>query len=503
MPDIVKQAAAVNTSTVEQASPVSKKGNGKDHTARSSGSKGPILEPRNPRQWARELLKANTAKDGARLIHLYKGQLNVYRDSRYIPLDARHGQEAKIGWDFLDGARKQTDDGLEPFKPSEHNVKELLSALKSLCLLDSKLDPPFWIGDAHDKPPPNECLAVANGILHISKESVTLIPPTPLYFNLNVSEVRYDPEAKCERWEKFIDEIYPDDKESARTAQEWSGYCLTPDTRQQKVLVLVGESRSGKGTQARILKALIGKENTASLTVQSIKNDFGLQTLIGKQLATLPDAKFDSRDPFTVAERILSISGEDDIPINRKYLPQWDGRLPIKLMILSNEAPSIRDNSAVVVSRFIVIDLKESFLGREELNLEKTLMAELPGILNWAIEGHKRLNTRGRFLQPESARDRIREMEGLASPIVSFVYDRCELREDYEVRFDNLYGRYRTWCEGWGYRPVSGNMFASRLRAVCPGLDRQRRSVGKKRVWRYTGIRLAEDVDDDPTNTGK
>ena len=62
----------------------------------------------------------------------------------------------------------------------------------------------------------------------------------------------------------FLASLWPSDGESISTLQEWFGYCLLPDTRQQKIALLVGPKRSGKGTVARILKKLVGQANTCA-----------------------------------------------------------------------------------------------------------------------------------------------------------------------------------------------------------------------------------------------
>ena len=58
--------------------------------------------------------------------------------------------------------------------------------------------------------------------------------------------------------------------------QEWFGYLLTPDTRQQKILMMVGPKRSGRGTIARVLKAMVGADNVVNPTLNTLARPFGL-----------------------------------------------------------------------------------------------------------------------------------------------------------------------------------------------------------------------------------
>lgn len=86
------------------------------------------------------------------------------------------------------------------------------------------------------------------------------------------------------------------------------------------MLLLVGPRRSGKGTIGRILTGLIGAANVVGPTTSSLAGPFGLQPLIGKSLAIVSDARFAGEHVGTVVERLLCISGEDRLTIDRKFL---------------------------------------------------------------------------------------------------------------------------------------------------------------------------------------
>lgn len=472
----------------------SRKGNGRDQAARQGKRSGLILEPQDPRQWASELVRSRfTNANRERLIHRNRGRLYVYEGSHYAPLDK--DAERGLCSGFLGNARMQCKGGYEPFKPTKHDIEELVDALKAICLLDSSLDPPFWIGDCHGLPPAGECLVVANGILHIP--TGRLIPQTPRLFTLSASDVLYDPEAKCPDWDRFRQEVFEEDGEAEALVQEFTGYNLTSDVSFEKILVIIGPKRAGKGTIARVNEALLGESGVTATTIAGLRESFGLQGLIGKTLTIISDARFGDRNSDAVAERLLSISGRDKVPINQKYRDVWVGRLKTKFMILSNEMPRIKDSSGVIVSRFLVIELTQTFYGREDRHLfEGKLILELSGILNWAIEGYKRLYARDRFEQPKSASDTISHMEELASPIMAFVRECCILEEGPSMTCHKLYERYDRWCDRSGNRRASNKVFGADLKAAYyPEIDRRRLRKDGENTWCYTGIRLAQQDD--------
>ena len=170
--------------------------------------------------------------------------------------------------------------------------------------------------------------------------------------------------------------------------------------------MIVGPKRSGKGTIARVIRALIGPANACGPTLASLSTNFGLWPFLGKSLAIVSDARLSGRtDSQIVVERLLSISGEDALTIDRKNLEPVTGKLPTRIMLLSNELPRLGDSSVPLAGRMLLLRLRESFYGREDHALTDKLLSELPGILNWAIVGWSTLRGRGRFAQPESAAD--------------------------------------------------------------------------------------------------
>src|SRR5262249_29106572 len=139
-------------------------------------------------------------------------------------------------------------------------------------------------------------------------------------------------------WIQFLNSLWENDQESIEALQDWFGYCLTPDTRQQKILGLIGPKRAGKDTIARVLRALVGIENTAGPTLSGLVTNFGLAPLIGKPLAVISDARLSGRtDQAVILERLLAISGEGTLTIDRKHLSPWTGKLPTRIVLISNE----------------------------------------------------------------------------------------------------------------------------------------------------------------------
>jgi hypothetical protein len=231
-------------------------------------------------------------------------------------------------------------------------VSDVLQALASLALLPSDTEEPSWLErrgaeiEAHD---PSEILVCTNGMGHLATLATEgiLEPCTPRFFSRNALDYAFDPQAPPPRfWLEFLEQLWPKDVEAIQALQEFFGYALTGDTRQQKILMLVGPRRSGKGTIARVLRAVVGLHNVCSPTLAGLGTNFGLWPLLGKTLAIISDARLSGRtDAAMVVERLLSISGEDAQTIDRKNLPHVNTKLPVRFVLITSELPKLSDPS--------------------------------------------------------------------------------------------------------------------------------------------------------------
>ena len=199
-------------------------------------------------------------------------------------------------------------------------------------------------------------------------------------------------------------------------------------------MMVVGPRRSGKGTISRVQREVVGPANCVGPTLTGLGTNFGLWPLLGKTLGIISDARLGGRtDSQIVVERLLSISGEDALTIDRKNLEPVTCKLPTRIMIMSNELPRLGDSSGALAGRMLLLRLRETFYRREDPTLTDKLLAELPGILNWAIEGWIRLRLRGRFVQPASATDLLDELHDISSPINEFIRECCVVGAAYRV----------------------------------------------------------------------
>jgi putative DNA primase/helicase len=479
----------------------------KPRQVRAQAAPSGIIEGEDdPHRLARVFAHQFAHPEGSRL-RLWSDQWYEWRNGAYgvVPereLRAQATTSIKREFDRLnqEAVQRWKSRGREGTPPVVQRVTGRLTAdvahaMASELVLPSTTPSPSWLGE--EPPfPAAEVFACRNGLVHLPSWAAgqsCLSSPTPRFFTFNAIDYNFAPDAPAPTaWLNFLLGVWPEDPEAVAALQEFFGYCLLPDTSQQKILLIVGPKRSGKGTIARVLRRLIGESNAVSPTLAGLGMNFGLQPLLGKTVAVISDARLSGRtDAAVVVERLLSISGEDAQTIDRKNLPHVTTKLPIRFVVMTNELPKLNDPSGALVGRLIVERMTRSWYGAEDTGLTDRLFGELPGILLWAMEGWKRLRARGRFLQPASAARLIQDLEDLGSPIGAFVRECCEIEAGHCVLVRDLYDAWKQWCVEKGRKEAGTEQsFGRDLRATLPSLDVRQARVDSVRMREYLGIRL-------------
>jgi phage/plasmid-associated DNA primase len=260
--------------------------------------------------------------------------------------------------------------------------------------------------------------------------------------------------------------------------------------------MIQGIERSGKGTIARILQMLAGPSNCCGPTLNSLTEQFGLWALTDKTLAVIGDARLPKKGTEVITERLLSIIGEDTMQVDRKWQRPWQGKMPSRIVLLSNEIPNWSDSAGVLPTRWIVATTVKSYLGKEDPNLLDRLSSELPGILNWALDGLDRLIKQQRFTLNEATPEVVGAQRERSAPQKGFVEELCVLGEDKWITKDRLREMWTFWNAQHG-RTVTDTResFTTKLLAMVPTVkakDQKKRIEGRLTPI-FRGISLVAD----------
>jgi putative DNA primase/helicase len=172
--------------------------------------------------------------------------------------------------------------------------------------------------------------------------------------------------------------------------------------------------------------------------------------------------------------------------------------LSSRFLILTNELPRFTDALGALASRFVILVLTETFLGRENPRLSDELLEEAPSIFNWALEGLDRLRARGHFQEPTSSVDAMRRLRDLASPVTAFTREVCTIGPQHEIEKDALWAAWKTWSENEGMPKSTKSLLMRDLCAAFPGIRPKRGQREGDRVQMVVGISLQPTMDQTP-----
>jgi P4 family phage/plasmid primase-like protien len=391
------------------------------------------------------------------LLYKQRGDFYNYRDGVYLPIQLEEVRSL-----FLSEMLK---DGLTNFR-TVSRVNDKIACFKSLQGRTFTRE---------QENPDINILNFKNGLLNI--ETYELREHTPSYLSTSQIPISYDRQARSPLWFKFIADITSGDVEQALLLQQIAGYCLTNDTRYAKAFILFGSGANGKSLFTRMVAKLIGREYVSSLNLTTITKQFGLTGLIGKKLNIIDEISGN----YFESNIIKNIISGETMAAEVKFRPEPLEFDPIVKLIFSvNELPKINDTTPGIYRRFIIVPFSRNFLANPDLDLEYKLSTELPGILNWAVEGLKSLRAQGKFSEAQKNLEALNMFKIENSPFLEFLtntYEPTDEREHtmYPVLLSDLYSQYRTYCVESGYKPKSIANFGREIsHTVLPGWSIER-----------------------------
>lgn len=366
------------------------------------------------------------------------------------------------------------------------------SIVDMIRLLKSEASVAISISDLDKRP---YLLPVLNGVIDL--ETGEFLPPDPALLITQTAGVVYDPNAKCPRWLAFLLQIMGGDMNMVTYLRDAIGYTLTSSISEQCLFFAYGFGANGKSTFLNIIRALLGdlgiqaSANTLLDTGSKSGNapSSDLARLIGKRFIAISEV---DDGKFFAEGLIKSFTGGEPIVARPLYRAPIEFTPSGKVWFAGNHKPTIKgtDDGIWRRTRFLHFEVKIAKSDQDPL-LEQKLREELPGILNWAIEGCLAWIQNGRRLKTPAkvvkATDEYRsEMDVVGSWISEF----CIEGPGLELNFDTAYRLFEPWCRenyNWSWsKKKLGQRF----------LERSYEPELKKGSRIYRGIGLRSDLPD-------
>ena len=329
--------------------------------------------------------------------------------------------------------------------PNRQKIENVMRALKAKVRFQ-KVSTPAWI-DRKGMPEATECIAF-NDLIFDSRTGKTF-ERDETWFDHVVLPCEFNPEAGCPTWHRCLDQWSKDDETWKTLLQMYMGYCLLHHRKRAKWLLMHGKVRSGKGTIAKVLQSLLGQETFKSTSLDDIAGDFGLDGLQTCRVLLISEvSRLDTKSSERAVRVLKQIIGQDPISINIKFQRQLQNIVVNAAPIVqANEIPELPNKGRGLSSKMLILPFDISFEGREDPYLINKLMAELPGIAQWCIEGAKLVTQGDKFVMPESASDAVEMYHLQNNPFDHFLEERFVKNPDGFVSTEYIWENWNDWIK--------------------------------------------------------
>ena len=273
-----------------------------------------------------------------------------------------------------------------------------------------------------------------------------------------IAPVVYDKTAKCPKWDRFFCQIMQGDVDMMNFLKMAVGVSLTGMVQEQLFFILYGLGMNGKSTFLDVIMHLLGDYglSTPVDTFLTKRND-----QIPNDVARLKGARFVSAIETPEGRRlneslIKAITGGDTITARFLHAEFFDFRPEFKLWIGTNHKPVVKDSSFAMWRRVRLVPFNFAVSEDEKNpNLKAELIEELPGILNWALDGCMAWQIKGSLETPTPVKEATEAYKSDMDIVNAFLSECCVFEPTAKLKAKVLYETYKNWCDENGEKIVT------------------------------------------------
>lgn len=353
---------------------------------------------------------------------------------------------------------------------------------------------------------PAEMVCTQNCVLDLSGAEVQTQPHDPTHEFLNRVETEFDPTADCPRFRAFLQRVVQTGSERKKL-QEYAGYVLHHwELPYHKTLFLVGPTASGKSTFLDTIRSMIGEDAVASLTPQQMTQErFGGAELYGAWANIRNDIPAET---VKNTGQFKEIAAGDPMKAEEKYQDPFHFEPTAKHLFSANQLPETNTDDEAFYRRILLCAFPNTIpRGERDTALDEKLEAELPGVLNWALEGLQRLQTQGRFTGDRVPGETQDTWEKWANSITRFRKVGLEDAQGSAVPKKTAYAAYSNYCDAEGIPSETQHKMSRKLKKH--DIQSGRRSIEGKQQRCYLDVELTSrgvdllNLDTSETATGQ
>lgn len=398
-------------------------------------------------------------------ILIYKAELGLYEE---------HGEQA-----IKQIIAKKMDNSL-----TSYDVNEILNDIRANSYT------------SREELNPDGKICLKNGILSLPEGDFEEHNPDK-YFTRRVP-VEYDPEATCEGFDAFLEDILAKQSDK-RLVYQMFGYTLLPSYPLSKAFFFYGNGRNGKSTLLDVLRRFLGKGNISSRTLVEIEEDRFAASDLHRSMANiagdLPNKGLSDTGMFK------TLTGGDLVTADPKFGQPFSFENRAKLIFSANNPPAIADDSTALYRRLILLEFPNEFtppaepgpdrVPRDELMETLAKPSELSGILNEALSALQGLLSEGEFAK-ENGVDAVRNKhKTISEPVFAFVEECVDKTNSGATRTDTVIEAYNEWALDNDKEIFDKRQFGKKF-TKHTGVTSKRVRRDGERIYVYPGVTLEE-----------
>jgi len=425
-----------------------------------------------------------------------------------------HGERLRYvdalgGWHVYDGRRWQRDDTGEVFRLWEETGRAIYQEAALAGTRDEREALAAWARKSESRARVEAAIALAryqpsiaaraadfdknpwllnllNGTLDLQADTLRAHRREDLITKL--APVTFDPSATAPTFEAMVNRIFDNRIALIAFVQRFVGHALTGLTTEQVLLLLHGIGANGKTTFVELIRALLGDyAQTADFGTflahdqVTVRND--LARLVGARLVSAVEMSRGGRLDESVVKQV---TGGDMITARFLFREHFEFRPAFKLVLVSNHKPRIGGTDYAIWRRvrLVPFDVIIPEDERDPLLLQRIIATELPGVLNWALDGCREWQGNGLGI-PEDvkvATETYRKEQDLLAP---FLAEQCIEKPNATATAAQLYSAFKAWAERAGERPISQRTLGESLRER--GFQNEHTREGN--IWRGLSVK--------------
>ena len=312
-----------------------------------------------------------------------------------------------------------------------------------------------------------------NGVLDLA--TMKLEPMTPDHLESIKINCNYDPNAYSATVDEFFNTATNGNKQTEQLLYEAIGYSMLKTNELQKAFLLVGSGRNGKSTYLDLIKNVLGKKNTTTVSFKDLTSNFRAAMLDGKLASLAGDI---SSQPIAESDLIKSISAGEDVTLEQKYKQAQSKSLFSTLFFACNKLPRTPDTSEGFYRRWCIIPFNADLgsISRVEGMLFKRKLLEQESLDYVAFKAvqaiYRVLTTTNEFTEPQEVKDMLTQYRIDNSSILSWFN---EIHKNDKTALSRLkvgaaYVSYSKWCEDANRSKSSQTTFVNSIKADI-GID--------------------------------